>query len=203
MTEITPEFLAASGPLTPEETLHALKIDYRREADGTLVVPGSIDFSYKGLKKLPNLTGVVVMEHFFCFNNELTSLEGAPAAVGIRCTVSNNRLTSLKGAPRTVGEDFWCDNHCLKSLEGAPEHVGDTFGCQNARELTNLEHAPRTFKRIQTRFGEFMSWKDVPDRLAPETKARYQRENEEALVNSVIVLPAAVRVHAPLRLRNL
>jgi hypothetical protein len=201
--KLSAEFLASADRLTPEETLRALNIEYRREADGTLVVPGTIDVSYNKLKKLPNFSGVIVQEHFFCYDNELTSLEGAPAAVGIRCGVSTNRLTSLKGAPRTVGEDFWCSqNHSLVTLEGGPEYVGDTFGCQHT-QVSSLECAPRTFKRLQSDMGEFHSWKEVPDHLAPETKPRYLKERDEAIRRGATVLKNPVKVGPPLRLKKL
>jgi hypothetical protein len=69
-----------------------------------------------------------VSGHFFCSNNELTSLKGAPQTVGGDFSCSYNDLTSLEGAPQTVGGDFNCFyNYNLKSLEGAPRTVGVNF----------------------------------------------------------------------------
>ena len=73
-----------------------------------------------------------VDEDFYCSNCEnLTSLEGAPVAVGrdFYCYGCKN-LKSLEGAPEKVGGSFYCIG-CknLKSLEGAPKVVGRCFGC--------------------------------------------------------------------------
>jgi len=78
---------------------------------------------------------------FDCSENYLTSLKGAPKTVrgGFYCT--SNKLTSLKGAPKTVGVDFDCSRNKLTSLEGAPEKVGGDFYCRN-NNLTSLEGAP-------------------------------------------------------------
>ncbi|MEZ0223498.1 MAG: hypothetical protein ACAH83_03010 [Alphaproteobacteria bacterium] len=182
-----------------ERNLRHYNIEYQRRADGTLVVPGYIDLSYKNLTVLPNFSGVIVEGDFFCYNNQLTSLEGAPAFVGRRCGVSNNRLTTLKGAPESVGEDFWCTgNYRLTSLEHCPKYIGNTLGCQENPALENLEHAPRTFKQIQSPFGDFKSWGEVPDHLAPETKARYTDD----LIRESTILQAPVAISAPLHLRR-
>jgi hypothetical protein len=193
------DFESAAGMSEQEQNLRHYNIEYQKRADGTLVVPGYIDLSYKNLTKLPNFSGVIVEEDFFCYNNQLTSLEGAPAFVGRRCGVSNNRLTTLKGAPESVGEDyFWCTGNRLTSLEGAPQYVGDTFGCQENSELQNLEHAPRDFRRLQSDFGEFNSWNDIPDRLAPVTSARYA----EDLIRESTALQEPVVISVPLRFKN-
>ena len=80
---------------------------------------------------------------FYCSNNQLTSLEGAPQTVGGSFYCYNNQLTSLEGVPQTVGGSFGCSNNQLTSLEGAPQTVGGSFGCSN-NQLTSLEGAPQT-----------------------------------------------------------
>jgi hypothetical protein len=79
---------------------------------------------------------------FYCGNNKLTSLEGAPTHVGGGFSCGNNQLTSLEGAPTSVGGDFYCYNNQLTSLEGAPTSVGGDFYCNN-NQLTSLEGAPK------------------------------------------------------------
>ena len=70
--------------------------------------------SFQGIK-FGNVTGI-----FYCSNNQLTSLEGAPQKVwGFDC--SRNQLTSLEGAPREVGGYFSCSNNKLTSWKGLPE----------------------------------------------------------------------------------
>jgi len=82
---------------------------------------------------------------FYCDNNLLTSLVGAPQSVDGMFYCENNRLTSLVGAPQTVGEMFSCNNNRLTSLEGAPRIVGRGFYCRN-NLLTSLKGAPQTVR---------------------------------------------------------
>ena len=95
-------------------------------------------------EKLTNFKGVkfgVVTGNFYCSNNSLTSLDGAPQEVRGAFFCDHNSLTSLEGAPQWVGEDFYCSNNSLTSLEGAPQVVGGIFHCEN-NNLTSLEGAP-------------------------------------------------------------
>ena len=78
---------------------------------------------------------------FYCTDNQLTSLEGAPQKVGGDFGCSENKLTSLKGAPKKVGGSFNCSRNQLTSLEGAPQIVGEDFNCSR-NQLTSLEGAP-------------------------------------------------------------
>ena len=55
---------------------------------------------------------------FRCSDNQLTSLEGAPASVSGDFICRYNKLTSLEGAPSSVGGDFWCFDNKLTSLSG-------------------------------------------------------------------------------------
>ncbi len=83
---------------------------------------------------------------FYCTDNQLTSLEGAPQKVGGDFGCSENKLTSLKGAPKKVGGSFNCSRNQLTSLEGAPQKVGGSFYC-NDNQLTSLKGAPQTVGR--------------------------------------------------------
>ena len=56
--------------------------------------------------------------YFYCSDNQLTSLEGAPSSVGGYFICTNNQLTSLEGAPSSVGGDFECSYNKLTSFEG-------------------------------------------------------------------------------------
>ena len=80
---------------------------------------------------------------FYCYDNQLTTLEGAPQVVDENFTCSDNRLTSLEGAPKTVGGSFDCGNNQLTTLVGAPQSVGGDFSCYY-NELTTLKGAPQT-----------------------------------------------------------
>ena len=84
--------------------------------------------------------------NFICFSNKLTSLEGAPEKVGGHFDCGHNKLTSLEGSPREVGGDFSCVYNNLTSLEGSPREVGGDFSC-SSNKLTSLEGAPREVGR--------------------------------------------------------
>lgn len=132
-----------------EQFLRSRHIAYEEQADGTLAVD-HLDLGNMKLEKLPDLSKVFVREYFWCHNN---------------------RLTSLAGAPFFVGGDFRCDNNILTSLAGAPQMLAGEFGCRGNR-LSSLEHAPQTFKNLMSDFGDFSVWDLVPEnlRMSPETK---------------------------------
>lgn len=101
------------------------------------------DFTMIGGKKkkffgveFGNVTG-----DFFCANNHLQSLEGAPREVLGDFNCANNYLRSLKGSPRKVGRHFNCMSNYLQSLEGAPREVGWDFNCKY-NPLQSLKGAP-------------------------------------------------------------
>jgi len=114
--------------------------NYTVNPDRTVDVDGDVDLSDMGLDKLPLKFGYVSGD-FYCGNNELTSLEGAPRKVGGNFYCFNNKLTSLEGSPEEVGGDFYCDDNQLTSLEGCPKKVGGSFDC-GYNQLINLEGAP-------------------------------------------------------------
>jgi hypothetical protein len=68
-----------------------------------------------------------VYGNFYCSNNSLTSLEGAPQSVGKDFICNSNQLVSLKGAPKIVDGNFYCSRNPLTSLEGAPQRVGGGY----------------------------------------------------------------------------
>ena len=118
---------------------------YTINDDGSIDVDGEVDLRRKKLTKIPFNFGKV-SGNFFCGNNQLTSLEGAPNTVGGYFECSNNQLTSLDGAPNTVGGSFYCYGNKLTSLEGAPNTVGGNFYCYNNPNLSYSE----LFKIVDT-----------------------------------------------------
>ena len=99
---------------------------------------GDVNLSDLYLKQLPEiLKDVSIDGHFFCSNNKLTSLVGAPKTVGADFDCSYNNLTSLEGTPTNVVGRFDCSNNNLTSLVGAPKTVGGHFYCNdNPGEFT-------------------------------------------------------------------
>jgi hypothetical protein len=94
----------------------------------------------KVLTKLPLDFGHVSGD-FYCYYNDLASLEGCPRSVGGGFYCSNNKLTSLEGCPQEVRDDFYCYDNKLTSLKGCPQSVGGHFSCYN-NQLTSLRFAP-------------------------------------------------------------
>jgi hypothetical protein len=78
-------------------------------------VSGSVNLYRQGLTRLPFAFGSVG-ENFWCSDNQLNSLEGAPTKVGGNFGCYNNRLTSLEGAPTKVGGDFYCSADGLEDV---------------------------------------------------------------------------------------
>jgi hypothetical protein len=93
---------------------------------------GDLDLSNLKLTVLPDmLKDITVGGNFYCGNNNLTSLEGAPKSVGASFACSHNELTSLQCDHITVGGDFYCSFNKLTSLVGAPKSVGEDFICHS------------------------------------------------------------------------
>jgi hypothetical protein len=113
--------------------------NYNINEDGTIDVDGDVDLTRNILTKLTKLPLKFrkVSGNFYCYNNQLTSLEGAPREVGDGFYCYNNQLTSLEGAPREVGGHFNCSNNELRSLSGAPREVGGDFYCYE-NQLSSL-----------------------------------------------------------------
>ena len=83
---------------------------YTINDDGSIDVDGSVDISNGRLTKIP-FKFRHVSGGFYCYDNQLTSLEGAPITVGGGFDCTCNNLISLKGAPNRVGGNFLCYNN--------------------------------------------------------------------------------------------
>jgi hypothetical protein len=102
--------------------------DWSINSEGLVDVNGSVELESKGLTELPLKFGKVTGS-FFCSNNNLVSLEGAPKEVGVNFWCSSNKLTSLEGCPHTVGCHFHCQDNQLTSFEGV-QKIGGDFYCE-------------------------------------------------------------------------
>jgi len=125
--------------------------------DGTYSCRGNVDISDMGLTKIP-VRFKEVKGGFYCSNNQLKTLEGAPESVGRDFSCRNNQLNTLEGAPEKVGGDFDCFNNNLETLEGAPETVGGNFWCEH-NNLISLKGAPEKLKGVITMAGNPISKK--------------------------------------------
>ena len=109
---------------------------------GLVDVDGNFNCEGQGLSDFKGVRFGKVEGVFYCHDNQLTTLEGAPQEVGWNFYCYNNRLTTLDGAPQEVGGNFRCINNQITSLEGAPREVGKSFRCDN-NQITSLEGAPQ------------------------------------------------------------
>ena len=81
------------------------------------------------LTKFPDvLKYVEVGGDFYCDNNQLKSLVGAPESVGQDFDCSDNQLTSLVGAPTSVDGTFYCKNNPVKFTEKQIRSVSNVKG---------------------------------------------------------------------------
>ena len=108
------------------EVDHIDQNNYKKYIGKTVKVNRFVDLDDLGLTKLP-INFTEVGGSFWCVNNKLTSLEGAPRKVGGNFYCSDNKLTSLEGAPKEVGRNFDCRDNPLESFEGKPKFIGGKF----------------------------------------------------------------------------
>ena len=123
--------------------------DYSINSDGSIDVVGSVYLFSMNLDKLP-LKFNIVHGHFYCYKNELTSLEGSPKKVDGNFYCSLNKLTSLVGGPKEVCGTFYCSSNNLTSLEGLSKIIkGEKMkiivieGCDGVGKSTAVENIKR------------------------------------------------------------
>ena len=159
---------------------------------GLVDVEGSFDCSSQRLIDFKGVGFGVVSGNFYCYDNELPSLKGAPQEVKVNFDCYDIELTSLKDAPKKVGGDFNCSYNNLTSLKDAPQEVGGGFDC-SGNELTSLEGAPRevgggfdcssnpvsesVLKSLYKKMQSGMSW---PDAVASQW--RYIRSVDDKIL---------------------
>lgn len=109
------------------------------------VIKGDLDLSKMELTQLPDLSTIIVEGNFYCSNNLLTSLKGAPQIIKGNFDCSHNKITSLEGVSQNLSRSFNCSNNELTSLEGAPQNIEGNFDCSN-NKITSLEKSPQEIK---------------------------------------------------------
>lgn len=111
--------------------------NYSINPDFSVDVDGDVDLFSTNLAILPIKFGRV-MGDFNVQNNLLSTLYGAPVAVGGNFNCYHNRLTNLIGSPKWVGADFFCYKNQLVSLEGSPKVVRGSYYISGNDKLSNL-----------------------------------------------------------------
>jgi hypothetical protein len=69
---------------------------------------------------------------------------------------NNNQLTSLDGAPSEIGGDFMCTNNDLTSIDGAPSIIDGGFYI-NINNLVSLKNIHKTIKKMK---GSFIAYRN-------------------------------------------
>ena len=167
----------SSKTISVEEKNKVLKKNFSKDMERRIVgdvIKGDVSIENKNLKKITDIfdfSKIEVTGNFICFDNKLTTLEGAPRKVGMGFYCHNNQLTSLEGAPQQIGffttnsrgGTFNCSNNKLTSLKGAPQSgVGGGFYCDK-NQLTSLAGAPREVGGdFYCQYNQLVSLTDVP-----------------------------------------
>ena len=108
-------------------------------SEGLVDVKGSFWGHEQGLEDFLGIRFGKVSGGFYCWGNQLRTLEGSPREVGEHFSCFSNQLRTLEGAPRVVVGGFWCSENPLISLEGAPEVIGSNFCLKNTWFRYNLQ----------------------------------------------------------------
>jgi hypothetical protein len=184
-----PEFLEAFnkqfGEVTKEEVLDGIVYGkYTIREDGTVDVDGGVNIKKMGLKKIPFKFGIVEY-YFYCDENELSTLEGAPEKVNGAFDCSFNRLASLEGAPREVDGVFYCGYNNLQTLKGAPEKVSSKFFCEN-NKLTSLNGSPKEVGSLFCGYNLLTSLEGAPKKVVNDfycqkNKVQFTKEQVRAV----------------------
>jgi hypothetical protein len=115
-------------------------LNYEIHSDGFISVSGDVLLIEILATEIP-IKFRVVTGDFFLSGNDITSLLGAPIAVGGDFDCRFNSISSLEYCPTKVGGDFLCSYNDLTSLEHCPNVVFGSFECiQN--QLTSLKYCP-------------------------------------------------------------
>ena len=191
-------------PQRSEADLRSLGIKFSRRADGMLEVADKIDLTGRNLGKLPDLVNVVVLGDFSAGGNDLKNIIGAPPFVGGTATFAGNVIKYLAEGPQYVGVDFVVSSNNLDNLHGSPLYIGRDYEARqnllttladvqpelngvlslkgNFR-LVSFEHGPRVFEEMQTDFGIFKTWDDIPEnfRISQATRDKQAQDFREMM----------------------
>jgi hypothetical protein len=101
-------------------------------------IDGIFDMERMAAKDFKGIVFGKVSKNFYCKDNQLVSLSGAPKVVGGKFDCSFNQLVSLEFGPKEIGSDFVCSHNKITSLEFAPEKIGAGLHCE-FNSLVSLE----------------------------------------------------------------
>ena len=108
-------------------------------SEGLVDVQGDFNCYRQGLEDFLGIRFGKVSGNFWCYGNQLRTLEGSPREVGRHFDCDDNQLRTLEGSPRVVGGRFYCSRNPQISLEGAPEVIQVSFYFKNTYFKYNLQ----------------------------------------------------------------
>ncbi len=118
-------------------------IDLTKQPDG-FVYKDYIDLSFCNLKKLPNLSHIIVDGDLYCEGNALTSFVGAPKEVRGVFIGNGNPVTSLEGLSKKIGDQLdLIDCPELVTLKGISEEIENHLNLFDCPKLENLDYLPQ------------------------------------------------------------
>jgi hypothetical protein len=120
--------------------------NYTINQDLTVDVDGNVDLIKQKLKTIPVQFGEI-NGNFYCWYNDLTSLEGCPHTVKGSFFCNFNKLDNLKGGPKYVLDEYNCSCSTLKSLEGCALEVG-TLNFRKNKLVSMIGISPIIHKRL-------------------------------------------------------
>lgn len=110
--------------------------NYTINNDLTVDVNGDVHLSKCKLKTLPIVFNKV-FGGFYCYENELTSLNGCPREVGGEFDCEDNNLTSLDWCPDCIHGGFKFSGNKDLKITTYPKQIGDDVRCNNSN-MTSL-----------------------------------------------------------------
>jgi hypothetical protein len=152
-------------------------------------VDGRVNLSSKGLAKLP-LKFNKVSGYFYCQNNQLTILEGAPNTVDGGFICGHNKITNLEGAPKEVGREFYCNSNKLTTSEGFSKEVGGNFYCQYnpIHSLYRLFNNYKWFKNSIKEYSWLHGTEIIEHRLIDVFLVDNKPEPDLSRINKIYIL---------------
>ncbi len=134
------------------------------------VVKGNVNITKMGLTQLPDMSTVTVEGDFYCGQNHLKTLKGAPLRVTGVFDCHDNELVSLEGGPREVGCGYFCGQNLLETLQGCPDKILGLLHCPDNR-LVTIDYLPSDFTKaimsgnseLEMRLSSFFSGQMLPE----------------------------------------
>ena len=97
-----------------------------------------INCANEGISDFTGISHFTALEAFYCYNNQLTSLDVSKNTALIDLDCSNNQLTSLDVSKNTALTDLTCYNNQLTSLDVSKNTALTYLDCDN-NQLTSLD----------------------------------------------------------------